>query len=195
MIKAIDLSFWYQHNEPIFKGINLEIRNKEKIIIWGKSGSGKSTLLQLLGQLIRPKKGRIEYENLSPFEISWCFQDPLLVDEFSAMENIQINSEYSRQEITHYLRKLGIENLAKIKTSYLSGGEKQRIAIVRALATDKKVLIIDEPTAMVDQVTKQGIYEILEGFEGTLIMATHDPIFRKFEGNHYIVENYSLVGI
>ena len=179
----------------IFKSLNFTINENDKIVFWGKSGVGKSTLLQLLGRLILPTNGQILYYGITEDNISWSFQDPLLIDEFTTLENILVFSRKSETEIDHILQKLGILNLKDTEARLLSSGEKQRVSLARAIAREPKVLIIDEPTAMVDQVNKDFIFQLLSDYRSTMILATHDPTFRKLAGKHFEIKQKRIISL
>jgi len=164
----------------------------------GASGSGKSTILQLLGGLRLPQAGTVRYgtttltncsrEELLHFRreaIGFVFQQPLLIPECSLIENVALKGlitqeEYDTlQERAHrLLQEVGLEQRAYATPLTLSGGEQHRVSIARALFRRPPFLLLDEPTAHLDQTNKRQILELIERIRCTypmgMIMATHD---------------------
>ena len=182
----------------VLKGINLEIKPKEIVSIMGASGAGKTTLLQIIGTLDKADKGEIlingtdvstlKEQELSKFRnenIGFIFQFHQLLPEFTALENIQIpaliagtsfkEAEIEAKKILDFLK---LSNRAKHKPSELSGGEKQRIAIARALINKPKVILADEPTGSLDTQNKEELhrlfFDLRNEFGQTFVIVTHD---------------------
>ena len=146
--------------------VSFKIEDSEMVAIIGKSGSGKTTLLNLISCLDRATSGKIylngeavnlkrdkELANIRNNNIGFVFQDFNLMNNYTAYENIEIpllikkvHRKKRKEIITEYAKKVGIENKLENKPNELSGGEKQRVAIVRALVADAKTIIADEPT-------------------------------------------------
>ena len=185
-------------NLEVLKGINLEIKPKEIVSIMGASGAGKTTLLQIIGTLDKADKGEIlingtdvstlKEQELSKFRnknIGFIFQFHQLLPEFTALENIQIpaliagtsfkEAEIEAKKILDFLK---LSNRAKHKPSELSGGEKQRIAIARALINKPKVILADEPTGSLDTQNKEELhrlfFDLRNEFGQTFVIVTHD---------------------
>jgi lipoprotein-releasing system ATP-binding protein len=189
---------------PVLRGVDVEIRRGEFLAIEGQSGSGKSTLLHLLGTLDAPDKGEIRFcgkriDNL-PFRerdeirnkrIGMIFQFYHLLPELSTLENvlspIMISEgawSYWKNRRKHsdlakaYLNIVGLSHRLKHKPRELSGGEMQRAAIARALIAKPEILLADEPTGNLDQVTGREILKILRTLNReqnlTIVMVTHD---------------------
>lgn len=190
-------------NLEVLKGINLEIKPKEIVSIMGASGAGKTTLLQIIGTLDKADKGEIlingtdvstlKEQELSKFRnenIGFIFQFHQLLPEFTALENIQIpaliagtsfkEAEIEAKKILNFLK---LSNRAKHKPSELSGGEKQRIAIARALINKPKVILADEPTGSLDTQNKEELhrlfFDLRNEFGQTFVIVTHDESLAK----------------
>jgi cell division transport system ATP-binding protein len=181
--------------------INLEIKDGEFVFLVGQSGAGKTTFLKLLTCQIKPTSGivKINDKNVTALksgqlhkirrEIGIVFQDFKLLLDQTVYENIALALEVSgrkektfRKTILDTLQKVGLEGRERYFPAQLSGGELQRTAIARALATEAKILIADEPTGDLDPKTAWGILQLLDEINKngtTVIMATH---------NHNIVD-------
>lgn len=182
----------------VLKGVNLHIAPKEIVSIMGKSGAGKTTLLQLIGTLDKADSGRIVIDGtdistlndrrLSQFRnqhIGFVFQFHQLLPEFSALENVMMpaliagtsfrDAEKQARELLDYL---DLGSRTKHRPSELSGGEKQRVAVVRALINHPSVVLADEPSGSLDSQNKQELHrlflEIREKFGQTILIVTHD---------------------
>jgi len=180
--------------------ITFDVQEGELIILNGVSGSGKSTLLSILGALQKPSSGDIEVDgsriaklpdlHASAFRartIGFIFQNFNLFDEFNVAENVAlplIPTGMSQKEIdTNVARAMVVANIdhkAGQSVRDLSGGEKQRAAIARALVNDAKIILCDEPTANLDRENALAFMEILKDLKSlgkTIVIATHDPLF------------------
>jgi len=185
----------------VLKGINIEIPPGKIYSVVGASGAGKTTLLQILGTLSRPDSGEVFYGNrkisslsekeLSEFrnrEIGFVFQFHHLLPEFTALENICIpafiagsskkNAEKDAMELIDYL---GLRERFNHKPSELSGGEKQRVAVARALINKPSVVLADEPSGNLDSANRQELHDLLfrlrDDFNQTFVIVTHDDNF------------------
>ena len=171
-IKNIEKSFG---TLKVLKGIDLHIDKGEIVSIVGPSGAGKTTLLQIMGTLDRPDKGSITIngtdigglssKRLSDFrnkELGFVFQFHQLMPEFTAIENVMIpafiagtSTRKAKERAVELLHFMGLEDRAQHKPNELSGGEKQRIAVARALVNHPSVILADEPSGSLDSKNKR----------------------------------------
>jgi putative ABC transport system ATP-binding protein len=203
MIICKDINKIYKDTHSL-NDINLEIKKGECVILEGVSGSGKSTLLSIIAGINKPTSGHIEVSGepiaklpdkyISEFRnrhVGIIFQSFNLIDSFSVAENISVPlsvSDLSQEEIDKKvliaMQKAKIEHKANIKASVLSGGEKQRCAIARALVNDPQILLADEPTANLDKKNSIIFLEFVKEFVSigkTVMIATHDEIFHTLD--------------
>lgn len=188
----------------VLKNISLNIEDGELLVLKGISGSGKSTLLSIIAGMMKPTSGfvMVDGENiasLSDYHISsyrnskvgFITQSFHLFDELSVEDNITVpliitglSNEQVNQQLLRVMNLCNISHKAKQKVSTLSGGEKQRTIIARALINEPKIIICDEPTANLDYHNSINFIEIvtqLKELNKTIIIATHDPIFDTLE--------------
>ena len=181
----------------VLKGIDLFAKSGEMVAIMGSSGSGKSTLLNILGILDEADKGSYELDgkiikdlnekvaaNYRNKFLGFIFQSFNLINYKSALDNIALPLYYQgvkralrMEKAMHYLEKVGLADWASHLPSELSGGQKQRIAIARALASDPKVLLADEPTGALDSATSYEVMALIQAInnEGkTILIVTHE---------------------
>jgi putative ABC transport system ATP-binding protein len=181
----------------VLDAVSLEVKAGEFLVIGGASGSGKTTLLSLLSGLDQPSSGRIFFRNtdltrmsedqLAPFRnttIGFVFQSFHLVPSLSALENVSLPAEIRKDpdafpRAEALLAQVGVAHRKDNLPHQLSGGEKQRVAICRALINGPEILFADEPTGNLDSVNGRAIMELLrrlhEQMNTTLVMVTHDP--------------------
>ena len=194
-IKNITKSFG---NLQVLKDINLHINKGEVVSIVGPSGAGKTTLLQIIGTLDKPDSGticldgidvnKLSTRKLSDFRnqhIGFVFQFHQLLPEFTALENVMIpayiagksNSE-AKQRALELLEFMGLSDRANHKPAELSGGEKQRVAVARALVNKPAVILADEPSGSLDSKNKAELHQLFfslrEKFGQTFVIVTHD---------------------
>lgn len=182
----------------VLKNINLEINQGEIVSIIGPSGAGKTTLLQIIGTLDKPDSGEVRIQKTPVFELSekqlatfrnqhigFVFQFHQLLPEFSALENVMIpaliakkDREEVKERAMELLAFLHVENRAQHKPNELSGGEKQRVAVARALINNPDVILADEPSGSLDSKNKEELHrlflELRNKFNHTLVIVTHD---------------------
>ena len=205
MIIAENIHKFYERNH-ILKGINLKINEGEIVSLVGASGAGKTTLLQILGTIDSFEKNKnsrliLKNQNVSDFnedqlssfrnqEIGFVFQFHQLLPEFSVIENICIpafikktskkDAELKANELIDYL---GLSKRINNKPSELSGGEKQRVAVARALINSPSLILADEPSGNLDSSTSNNLHdlfnELRKDFKYTFVIATHDITLAK----------------
>ena len=188
MINVVDLrkSFVAPNGErlDVLRGVDFGAADGESIAITGASGSGKSTLLHLLGGLETPDHGTISLDGAR--RIGFVFQFHYLLPDLSAVENVALPlliSRWSRKRAftraSELLEDTGLADRADHPISHLSGGEQQRVAVVRALITDPKLLLADEPTGNLDEAISDQIGHTLVDYarkhSAITIIATHSP--------------------
>jgi len=185
------------------ENFNEKFDKGEAVTIAGPSGSGKTSLLSCIGGVLKPTSGRIliagnDITKLSDDElvsyrrdqVGLIYQDFNLIDEFSIYENIALpmliaNKDKSQidERVNDLLEALDIQRYVKTFPNYLSGGEKQRVAIAVALANDPDIILADEPTGNLDLASRESVIDILitkcKDLNKALIIATHDPFIME----------------
>mgnify|MGYP003239538499 FL=1 len=187
----------------VLKGIDLEINKGEIVSIVGPSGAGKTTLLQIMGTLDEPDAGtvqidgtvvsRMKEKELSAFRnknIGFVFQFHQLLPEFTALENVMIpaliagvSSKEANDRAMKILDFMGLVDRASHKPNELSGGEKQRVAVARALINDPAVILADEPSGSLDTHNKEDLHQLFfdlrDRLGQTFVIVTHDEGLAK----------------
>jgi len=184
MIELINISHDYD-SERILHNISLIIPDKKFIVITGESGSGKSTLLSIVSTLLNPTEGELLFDgtsikkiaNINHFrnqKIGFVFQFHYLISHLTIYENIAMVTKYPRAEIEELLSKLDIAQLADKYPDQVSGGQRQRAAIARAMINRPAYIFADEPTGNLDSRNSQMVFDLLRELDATVIVATHD---------------------
>lgn len=187
----------------VLKGIDLEINKGEIVSIVGPSGAGKTTLLQIMGTLDEPDAGTVQIDDtvvsrmkekaLSAFRnknIGFVFQFHQLLPEFTALENVMIpafiagvSNKEANERALKILEFMGLAERASHKPNELSGGEKQRVAVARALINDPAVILADEPSGSLDTHNKEELhqlfFELRDRLGQTFVIVTHDEGLAK----------------
>lgn len=182
----------------VLRGIDLQVNRGEVVAIVGPSGAGKTTLLQIMGTLDRPDEGEviIDGENVSRLSatkiahfrnknIGFVFQFHQLLPEFTALENVMIpaliggtSKKEARQRAQELLDFMGLADRAEHKPNQLSGGEKQRVAVARALVNHPAVVFADEPSGSLDTHNKEELhrlfFDLRDRMSQTFVIVTHD---------------------
>ena len=198
MIEATNVAKTYEIDKrtiTVLENIDLEIDRAEFVVIAGSSGSGKTTLLSLLSGLDSPSRGSVKIagrditalseDDLAPLRnelIGFVFQAFYLIPSLNALENVMFPAELrqdngAREKAEYLINRAGLWSRRRNRPEQLSGGEKQRVAICRALINSPKLLFADEPTGNLDAENSRGIVnlilELREEHQATLVMATH----------------------
>ncbi len=182
----------------VLKGIDLTIQRGEVVSIVGPSGAGKTTLLQIIGTLDKPDAGTIRIDDIDVTQLSskkladfrnrhigFVFQFHQLLPEFTALENIMIpayiagtSQKVARQRAEELLQFMGLTDRAHHKPNELSGGEKQRVAVARALVNNPAVILADEPSGSLDSKNKEELHQLFfdlrKQYGQTFVIVTHD---------------------
>ena len=202
LIKLSNLNKFFDNSKKInvLKKINYNFKKGKIYSLMGPSGSGKSTLLNILSLIDRPSSGSVVFENkqinfnnqkdndiLRSKKIGIIYQQDNLLPDFTTLENIYLASlaagnskNLSINKAEDLLKKVGLSNRSDHYPSELSGGEKQRVSIARAVVNDPQILLADEPTGSLDNNTAKIIFEILKkqlNSNRLIIFATHNRFF------------------
>lgn len=191
------------------RSASLKLNKGEAVSIFGPSGSGKSTFLHLLGAFDRPTSGKVFFDGKDVFEmddselaefrnreIGFVFQFHHLLPEFSALENVALPlliGETPKAEAFDHaaaiLEEVGLRGRADFLPVKLSGGEKQRVAVARALVHKPRLVLADEPTGNLDLETEREVMEMFtrlnDKLKVTFVIVSHNPIIKRFTGKHY----------
>ena len=199
LIELKNLSLGYD-NHIVIKNINMVIEDNDFICIVGPNGSGKSTLVKGILGLIKPKKGKVIYNNLKQNFIGYMPQETKVDSNFPAsvyeivlsgtLNNLGLKSFYTKKEKELALKNLkliGIEKLKNKNFSDLSGGQRQKVLLARSLCATSKLLILDEPSNNLDTKSKKELYKLVvdlnKNHNITIIMITHDLDHDNLLGN------------
>jgi ABC-type lipoprotein export system ATPase subunit len=216
IIKVENVTKIYKKSHAL-NGITLSMNEGEEYLIRGASGSGKSTLLYLLGGLDRPTEGKVivnqknlvdlSDEDLALYRnryVGFVFQFHFLLSSMNCLDNILLPSRlggvYSNEVLNRAKQLSKILNVEQCLEKYpfeLSGGEQQRINIIRALSLKPKLLLCDEPTGNLDSENSQKVIQLLRSlakeFHATLVVVTHDPQIAQSFSNQLLMKDGLLV--
>lgn len=197
MIQATNIHKSFDTLE-VLKGVDLNVNKGEIVSIVGPSGAGKTTLLQILGTLDKPNHGTVKVDGVDLSKMSeneqaafrnqrigFIFQFHQLLPEFTALENVMIpalianqNWNKIKEKAKELLVYLQLGERLDHKPSEMSGGEKQRVAVARALINDPKIILADEPSGSLDSKNKEDLHKLLfdlrDKFGLTIVIVTHD---------------------
>ena len=197
----------------VLKGVNLDIAEKEVVVIIGPSGSGKSTLLRCINYLEEPTSGEIVVDGMKlgetdsnkvRAEVGMVFQRFNLFPHMTALDNITlapmkvrgISREEAEEVAQHLLAKVGLADRAAAYPEQLSGGQQQRVAIARALAMKPKVMLFDEPTSALDPEMVKEVLEVMKELarEGmTMAVVTHEMGFAREVGDRVLFVDQGVI--
>ena len=215
IIEAKNIVRTYHNGEidvPVLKGVDISVDEGEFVLLTGKSGAGKSTLLYQLALLDTPNDGQIFIEGIERHdmeegaklkfrlkEFGYVFQDYALLPELTALENVAlplimagITKTEAYNKAQNMLDKVGIGAKANNLQSQLSGGEKQRVGVARAIVNDPKILFADEPTANLDSENSKVVMDLLKELNAdgqTIILITHEPEFYHYGDRRLVIED------
>ncbi|MDY4829551.1 MAG: amino acid ABC transporter ATP-binding protein [Campylobacter sp.] len=214
LLKIQDLHKSFGDHE-VLKGINIEIKKGEVVVIIGASGSGKSTFLRTLNLLEIPSSGKIIFEgselcvqksdvNKHRQKMGMVFQHFNLFEHLSVLENLCIapikllkkSKEQAKKEAMELLNQVGLADKISAYPSSLSGGQKQRIAIVRALAMSPDVMLFDEPTSALDPEMVAEVLNVMKNLARsgmTMVVVTHEMGFAREVANRVLFFDKGIV--
>ncbi|NLE64149.1 MAG: ABC transporter ATP-binding protein [Bacteroidales bacterium] len=217
MIKVTQIKKSY-HNLQVLKGIDLEIKKGEIVCLVGASGAGKSTLLHIMGTLDKPDSGEVlingenvfmlpdkELSRFRNHHIGFVFQFHHLLPEFTALENIylpaliaKVPQKKAMEQAHELLALFNLSNRAGHKTSQLSGGEQQRIAVARALINKPSVVLADEPSGNLDSKNAKELHtlflELRKTLNQTFVIVTHNENFAAMADRTLHIADGVLMG-
>ncbi len=191
-VELTDVKKTYQGDVKAVRGVNLRVRIGEMLAIMGKSGSGKSTLMNLIGSLDRPDSGTIKVfdhdiakiRSLAAFrrrEVGFVFQLHCLLPHMTLLDNVavaMIGERDAKAKSLAALKQVGLNHRSDHVPGKVSGGERQRAAIARAIVNQPRLLLADEPTGNVDSESEAAIMDLFQQMRDehdmTIIMVTHD---------------------
>ncbi len=204
-------------NLQVLKGVSLKIEKGKVASIVGASGAGKTTLLQILGTLSNPDSGILSINGVDPTKlkekelaafrnkhIGFVFQFHHLLPEFTAIENVCLpafiantNRRKAEKKAVELLSFLGLGDRLNHKPTELSGGEKQRVAVARAMINNPSVIFADEPTGNLDSKNQNELHDLFfslrDKFGQTLIIVTHDHNFAKMSDTIFEIKDGMII--
>ena len=214
MIKIVDLHKKFGHLH-VLKGVNLEVKKGEVMVVIGPSGSGKSTMLRCINLLEDPTSGKIFLEDVEITakkidknkvrqRIGMVFQSFNLFPHMNALGNVTIaltkvlkmNSEKAKKIGIDLLTRVGLKDKIEVYPSQLSGGQKQRVAIARALAMNPDAMLFDEVTSALDPELVKEVLDVMKDLAKsgmTMLVVTHEMGFAKEVGSHVIFMDEGLI--
>jgi len=220
IIKAENLTKVYktEADEVVaLKGVNLTLLKGEFSLLMGASGSGKSTLLHILGTLDRPTSGKVLYRGKDLFSLSdrelalfrnrkvgFVFQFHYLINELTILENVMapaliggVPLEEAEKRARELLKRVGLEHRLSHKPFEVSGGEKQRAAVARALINSPEIVLADEPTGNLDSQTAHSVLRLMKELNSqlgtTFLIATHNRELETYAQRIYFIKDGVIV--
>ena len=196
----------------VLRDLSLKVCEKEVVTITGKSGSGKSTLLNILGTLDQPDSGEIQIDGLNVLrmnnrdlarlrnkKVGFVFQFHHLLSEFTALENVLIPAwignynQNKKDEALYLFEKLDLTSKIDCYPNQLSGGERSRVALLRGIINNPKLLLADEPTGNLDEKNALALIDLIKkinnDFNQSIILTTHNPDVAKLGHSRYDLKN------
>ena len=212
-ISLSNIYYQYSKKKQIFVNLNLQIKKNNSVVIYGKSGSGKSTLINIITGITLPTQGKVLYNDIDTkkfefqkkLKIGIVSQDEVIFN-MSLIDNLKLrNPNAKKTKILELISALGLKSIFENKvvdlsmnineiTSNLSGGEKQRIALIREILNEPDILILDEPTSSLDKSSLNKTIDLLNKIKKntTLIIFTHQNEFKKYNYQIYELKNRRL---
>jgi len=201
MLELKNVSKIYNDSKVALQNINLKLNDTGFILINGKSGSGKTTLLNLIGNIILPSKGEVTYNNKNISDIkkytykyiSYIFQDYNLFSSLNVLENIQFLNKKANKEL---IKNFQIEDILNKKVNEISGGEARRVAVIRSIINNSKIVLCDEPTASLDLDNEKKVLELLkEKSKNSLVIVVshHLDVIKPYADRIITLENGNVI--
>lgn len=220
IIELIDVWKGYRYKQgykEVLKGVDLKVCRGEFACILGPNGSGKTTLLKIIGGYLKPDKGSVKIDGVKIEDlnrnrvlefrrekIGFVFQEDLMFEALTVYENLEVpllplikDRKMRREKIIEVLEKLGIPGLVDRFPDQLSGGEKRKVSLARALLNNPPILLIDEPTSNLDRESTEEYLEQLLKLNKTgitILVATHDEKIEKYAGRRLYLKNGRITG-
>lgn len=211
-LNDVNMSF---SRRKVLTEINLEIESYPIVSISGKSGSGKTTLLSIISGLLKPDSGKVFYKGKDIFKwtdftrskyrnkrVGFIFQTFNLLPDYTVYQNIiypamlNFSAREIKKQADYLIKYLDIDNIRNQYPFSVSGGEKQRTAIARAMINNPEIILADEPTGNLDYATGKSIFSLFKNIQKkyniVFIIATHDKYIIKNSDLHYLLSNGSL---
>ena len=200
-VRLIELTKHYKRGSEIIRaldGVTLDIERGEFVAVVGRSGSGKTTLLDLLGLLLKPTAGSLFIDDIDTSQlgdrqraqmrarrVGFVFQEYNLLSGMNVLENVMPPLRYvkdgkasGKQRALELIERVGLTDRIKHRTTELSGGQMQRVAIARSMVNQPSLILLDEPTGAVDTETAQQLVDLLKRLNSedqvTIVLVTHD---------------------
>jgi putative ABC transport system ATP-binding protein len=216
MIEAIGLTKIYnqgkKHQVEAVTDVNLTVESGAITALVGPSGCGKTTIMSMIGQLLTPTKGKVLFdkEDVTAYSDGWkatfrrenmgfVFQHINLLPSFNALENVMtplichdVDPAEYKQSALELLDQLGLSDRAYFNVEQLSGGQQQRVAVARALITEPKIIVADEPLTFVDEASAKTITDFLVRLKEdgkTIIISTHAASLAKLADKTYVIND------
>lgn len=201
VLQAQNVSFTYAPDVPILNNISLIVKPQDKILITGASGSGKTTLLHIIGKILQPTTGSIIHTG----NISFIFQFHNLIGSLTAQENIALamvikgaNWHDAILESQNLLEKIELKHRATHYPHQLSGGEKQRVAVCRAIITKPSCILCDEPTGSLDEhrskIVMDTLLHLAVMHSSAIVLISHDTkIYQSFDKQYTLLQQQLII--
>jgi len=199
MLQVRDLSFQYRGGDAVLDGLSLDLAENEVVSLLGPSGCGKSTVLRIIAELLDTGEGDIVWKN-DP-ELAFVFQDSALMPWATVVENVslpgRLNGKIDQQAVEAALVTVGLAGMDARFPAQLSGGQRMRASVARALAANPKILLMDEPFAALDEILRFQMNELLLDLKATqglsILFVTHSLYEAAYLSDRVLVMNRGQV--